>query len=190
MINRNKIRQLLAFFIVLAGTSLVVVLFTKVRPGGPPAEQIPRLPENVEMSLQKMHFSEVRDGVKKWDLVADRADHGNDVTRLTGVRFTVPGDKTTGDITLVSRQADYHMASKDVSLYGGVAADSTSGMKFSAERATFDAARNVIRSSGNVRFSDPLIDVEGNEMEFFTGTRNLRVSRNVTATVRPEAVRK
>lgn len=190
MINRNKIRQLLAFVIVLSGTALAVALFSKARPGVRPAEPLPRLPGNVEMSLQKMHFTEVKDGLKKWDLVADRADHGDEITRLTGVRLTVPGDKVTGTITLVSRQADYHMATKDINLQGGVVATSASGMKFSGDRATYDADRNVIHSTGNVRFSDQLIDVEGNEMEFFTTTRNIRVSRNVAAIIRPEAARR
>ena len=190
MVNRNKIRQILALFIVLSGTALAVVIFLKVRPEGRLAEPLPRLPGNVEMSLQNMHFTEVKDGVKKWDLVAERADRGEEITRLSGVRLTVPGDRVTGDITLVSHQADYHEATRDVTLLGGIAATSGSGMKFTGDRATFDAERRVIRSTGNVRFSDRLIDVEGNEMEYFTETRNLKVSRNVIAIVRPEARRK
>ncbi len=79
---------------------------------------------------------------------------------------------------------------RDVNLQGGVVATSASGMKFSGDRATYDTDRSVIHSTGNVRFSDRLIDVEGNEMEFFTTTRNIRVSRNVTAIIRPEAARK
>jgi LPS export ABC transporter protein LptC len=190
MLNRNKIRQLLAFLIVLSGTALAVILFLKVRLGSRPAEPLPSLPRNVEMSLQNMHFTEVKDGEKKWDLFAERADRGGEVTRLSGVRLTVPGDKVTGDITLVSRQADYHEARRDVTLMGDVKATSTSGMKFTGDRATFDARRKVIRSTGNVRFSDRLIDVEGNEMEYYTETRDIKVSNNVVATVRPEAARK
>lgn len=190
MVNRNKIRQLLAFFIVLSVAALAGALYLKVRPGDRPAEPLPRLPGNIEMSLQSMHFTEVQDGVKKWELVAERAERGDKVTRLSGVRLAVPGDKVTGEIILVSRQADFDEATRNVTLLGGVAAKSASGMEFTGDRATFDAGRKVIRSTGNVRFSDRLIEVEGNEMDFFTTTRNLKVSRNVVATIRPEAVRK
>ena len=191
MVNPNKIRQLLALSIVLAGVSLAVAVFLKVDKGARSAKPVPRLPENVDMSLQEVHFTETKDGVKKWDLTADRADYdkGKEVAHLTRIRLVVPGDRATGAITLTSERADYNMATRDVQLFGNVAAKSASGMQFTTDQAVFEADAAVIRATGPVRYSDGSMKVEGSGMQFSTATRNLQISRDVTASIRPKGAR-
>lgn len=186
MLKLNKIRQLLALTIVLAGIWLVVAIAFKVYREKRPAGLLPRLPGNIDVSLQKIHYTETKNGVKKWDLLADRAeyDKGREKTRLTGVRLTVAGDRTTGDILLSAAGADYHNKTKDVSLFGNVVAKSATGMEFATERADYIAARSMIRTAARVRFTDGNLTVEGVGMEFMTGSRGVKILRDVTATVR------
>lgn len=190
MLNVNKIRQLLASVIVLAGLSLAVAIFLKVH-RGEPAKPVTRMPGNVDMSLQKIHFTETKDGVKKWDLTAERAayDKGREMAHLTGIRLVVPGDHATGDITLTSDRADYNMATRDVHLAGNVAASSSSGMRFTTDQAVFKADASVVRSEGRVSFSDGSVSLEGSGMQFSTVTRDIRISRDVTASIRPKGAR-
>jgi LPS export ABC transporter protein LptC len=187
MIKSNKIRQLLALFIVVTSLSIVAVIVVKIYRGRMTAELLRKLPKNIEVSLRKIHFTETRDGMKKWDLVADKADYDKkgEVTHLTGVRLVIAGGNATGDITLIAPQADFHNLSKDVRMDGNVSAKSASGMEFTATNATYVAARSLIISSGRVSFTDGKLKLEGVGMEFMPKTKNVRILNKVTANIIP-----
>ncbi len=148
-----------------------------------------KLPQNIEVSLQKIHYTETREGIKKWDLIADKAefDKKRDVTHLTGVRLIVTGSRATGDITVTAPVADYHNTSKDVTLDGQVEARSVSGMVFTASNVTYIAARAMITTPSRVRFSDGKLVLEGVGMEFKPETKNIKILSNVTADIMPRA---
>ena len=188
MTKSNKIRQLLALFVVVASLSLVAIVL-KVYRGRVTEGLLRKLPKNIDVSLQKIHFTETGDEMKKWDLIADKADYDKkgEVTHLTGVRLVVAGDSAMGDITLTAHRADYHNISKDVTLNGDVVAKSASGMEFTTSSATYIAARSVITTSSPVRFTDGRLTLEGVGMEFLTETKNVRLLSRVTANIMPGA---
>ena len=189
MIKSNKIRQLLALFVVAASLSIVTVIVVKLYRGRVTAELLRKLPRNIEVSLQKIHFTETRDGMKKWDLVADKAEYDKkgEVTHLAGVRLVVAGGNPTGDITLTAPLADFHNVSKDVRMDGNVVAKSASGMEFTATNATYVAARSLIMTSGRVSITDGKLKLEGVGMEFMPKTKNVRILNKVTANIMPGA---
>jgi len=189
MIKSNKIRQLLALFVVAATLSVVAAIAVKLYRGRMTAELLRKLPKNIEVSLQKIHFTETRDGMKKWDLVADKADYDKkgEITHLTGVRLVVTGDHATGDIVLTAPKADFHNISKDVKMNGNILAKSASGMEFTATDATYVAARALIMSSGPVSFTDGKLKLEGIGMEFIPKTKNVRILNRVTANIMPRS---
>jgi len=187
MITSNKIRQLLALFVVVASLSIAAVIALKVYLAKEKAELLRQLPKNIDVSLEKIHYTETRDGVKKWDLLADRADYekGRDVTHLTGIRLVVAGDRATGDILLTADRADYHNKSRDVTLVGKVVAKSSTGMEFDTNSVAYVAASSVIRTSDRVRFVDKSLKVEGVGMVLVPSTKNVRILRDVTAEIIP-----
>ena len=185
----NKARLLLALIIVLAAGALVVTIVLKVSSDKRQPPVLPDLPKNVDVSLQKIHFTETRDGVKKWDLVADKAeyDQGHDMTRLTGIRMVVTGNQQTGDITLTADRGDSNNKSRDVKLNGRVVAKSASGMEFSTATAEYLAATGLLRSPDHVRYADRKMTLEGVGMEMMTGSRNVKILRDVTASIKSGA---
>ncbi|GFE59377.1 LPS export ABC transporter periplasmic protein LptC [Geobacter sp. AOG1] len=185
----NKIRLILAVIIVIAGGSLIATIVLKVSSDKRQPPVPPGLPRNVDVSLQKIHFTETRDGVKKWDLVADKAEYDkvHDKTHLTSVRMVVTGDRQTGDLTLTADRADYDNKSRDVKLAGRVEARSVSGMEFSSATAEYVAASGLLRTPDHVRYTDKKLTLEGVGMEMVTGTRNLKILRDVTTSIRSGA---
>jgi len=183
----NKIRQLLALVIVAASMYLVTTIALKVARVKEPAEMLPRLAKNIDVSLQKIHFTEMKKQVKQWDLVADRAEYDKekDLTRLGGIRLVVAGNRSTGDITLTADRGEYLTKTKDVRLSGNVVATSASGMEFTTSQAAYRGARAMIETPARVRFTNGKLTVEGVGMELFTETKRVRILHDVTATVHP-----
>lgn len=191
MINLSKIRQLLALVIIMAVVALGAAIALKAYRGMRGGPALPSLPKNIDVSLQKIHYTETRDGVKKWDLVADKAeyDKADEVIRLTGIRLEVAAAGKTGEIVLTSEQADYHTRSRDVELIGNVVAKSATGMEFTTGRVAYVAARSMLRTSDRVRFTDGSLRVDGIGMEFMVDAKKLKIMRQVEARYTPGAVK-
>jgi LPS export ABC transporter protein LptC len=88
-----------------------------------------------------------------------------------------------GDITLTADRADYDSRSKDVKLVGNVEAKSVSGLKFTTTSVTYLAERSMIKTADRVMLSDGQLTVDGVGMELMTATKDLRIMKDVTATV-------
>ncbi|GLI36711.1 LPS export ABC transporter periplasmic protein LptC [Geobacter hydrogenophilus] len=187
MVKPNKIRHILASAIVLATLYIAVSLALKLGSGGKKEEGLPALPRNVEISLSKIHYTETKDGVRQWDLFAGKGeyDKARDVTRLTDVRLVLHERGKEGEITLVSDRADYFNASKVVVLTGNVVAKSEGGMEFVTGRASYQSKRSLVVTDDRVRFTDGGMSVSGVGMELSVKTRQVRILRDVTATVAP-----
>ena len=183
MVNPSKIRQLLAMVIVLASLALAAAIALKVYRGMRSGPLLPSLPKNIDVALQKIHYTETKGGIKKWDLLADKAefDKTRDVIRLSGVRLDVALTGKPGNVVLTSAQADYHTGTKNVELIGGVAARSSSGMEFTTDRVAYIASRSMLQAPAWVKFSDGNLTVEGIGMELMLDTKILKINQQVTA---------
>ena len=191
MINPGKIRQILAIAIIAATLAIAGAIALKAYRGMRQTPVLPSLPKNIDVSLQKIHYSETKDGVKKWDLVADKAefDKVGDVVRLTGIRLEVAVGGRLGDIILTSERGDYFTKNKNIDLVGNVVAKSSTGMMFTTAKASYLADRSLIRSADPVRFSDRSMKLQGTGMEFMVETRTLKILKDVTADFVPGSVR-
>jgi LPS export ABC transporter protein LptC len=190
MIDPGKIRQILAIAIIAAIVAIAGAIALKAYRGMRSGPVLPSLPKNIDVSLQKIHYTETKDGMKKWDLVADKAefDKVGDVVRLTGIRLEIAMGGKTGDTVLTSDRGDYYTKSKNVDLIGNVTAKSVSGMEFTTARASYLAGSSLVRTADPVRFSNGNMKVQGTGMEFFVETRVLKILNNVTADFVPGAV--
>lgn len=187
MVKFNKIRQLLAFAIVLAAGGLAVTIAIKLYGVRGPARTPPRFNAAVDASLQKIRYTETKQGRQQWELLADKAEYDKDTesTRLSGVRLVMAGQAATGDLTLTADRADYHNKSGDVQLNGNVRARSVSGMEFSCDAANYQAKRALITAPDRVRFSNGMLSVEGIGMELVTTSRSVRILKQVSARIVP-----
>jgi LPS export ABC transporter protein LptC len=187
----NKIRRFLAITAVLATAFVAATIAYRMHQGHSPKRAIPKLPLQVDISLQRVHYTETRQGVKRWDLSADRAEYNkqSDTTSLTGVRFIVFGVKSTGELKITADRADYNNASRDVVLTGNVHGQGSKGFEFSAPTASYLAARSVIESKDRVRIVDAGLELEGVGMEFQTQARRFKLMKDVSAVYRPQGAR-
>ncbi len=189
MINTRKIRQILALVIIAATLAVAGTIALKAYRSMRVGTLLPSLPKNIDVSLQKIHYTETKGGVKKWDLVADKGEYDKvkEAILLNRVSFEVTMSGTTGNVVLTADRGTYHVRSKDIELVGKVVARSASGMTFTTEKATYQAARSMVCSSDRVKFTDGGLAVAGTGMEFNVETKQLKILKDVTADYKPGA---
>jgi LPS export ABC transporter protein LptC len=187
----NNIRRFLVIAASVATLSVVGTIVFRMQQAKAPARKVPKLPLKVDVSLQRVHFTETSQGMKRWDLSADRAEYNKekDSTTLTGVRLVVAGKAPAGDLQVSADRAEYHNATRDVVLDGNVVGRSGSGMEFSTSRLSYVAARAQLETNQRVRFSDAGLLIEGTGMEFHTQTRKMKLLKDVSAEYRPQGGR-
>jgi LPS export ABC transporter protein LptC len=187
----NNIRRFLAIAAALASLLVIATILVRMQKGETPKLAVRKLPVQVDVSLQKVHYTEVKEGVKRWDLSADRAEYNKqtDTTSLVGVRLVVAGGAGMGEMQVTADRADYRNDSRDVTLIGNVQGQSSKGIKFSTSRMTYVAARSQLETAQPVRFIDAGLELEGVGMEFHTQTRKFKILKDVSAVYRPEGGR-
>jgi len=182
----NNIKRFLGLLALVASLLVVATILFRMQDEGVPKLSVRKLPLQVDISLQKFHFTETKQGVKKWELSAERAEYNKktDVTTLTEVRLMVVGAASTGDLEISADRAQYHNGTRDVTLYGDVKGTSGKGLSFSTSRVTYVAARSQLETSERVRLADAGSELEGVGMEFHTQTRRFKLKKDVSAVYR------
>lgn len=184
----NNIRRFLVIVASVAALGVVGTIVYRMHQERVPSRKVPKLPLKVDVSLQRVHFTETKQGVKRWDLSANRAEYNreSDSTALLGVRLVVAGSSSTGDLQVTADRADYRNSTRDVVLSGNVLGRSASGIEFSTPRVTYVAARSQLETDQPVRFRDGGLQLAGTGMEFQTQTRRVKLMKDVSAVYRPQ----
>ncbi len=182
----NKIKQVLAFVVIAAASYLMVVIALKYHRLKSPIEMLSDLPKNIDLSLQKVHYTNTKDGVLQWDLLAHKVDYYNNsgVTRFTQAEMVLFEESGSGKYALVADTADFHKKSGDVKLVGNITATNEAGLTFSTDHLDYSSSRSLVSTDDPVRLEDTSMTVVGNGMELSLDTRKLRVLHNVTAVIR------
>ena len=189
MNNRLRIKWLLsalAILLIIWGGSLLLL-----RSGAKPSPGSQSTSVNAPAAaMEGMRATEFRQGVKRWDLTAKRAEYDKnaELTVLSGVALTVAGKRSFGPVTLLASQAEFLNVSKNLRLPAGVSGSGDRRLRFSAVQAVFSNASSLLVARDQVRYEDELLRVEGEEMVFNADTRELRLKRNVRAIIYPQAV--
>lgn len=186
----NNIRRFLATAAVLASLLVIATVVFRMQRTGGPNLAVPKLPVQVDVSLQRVHYTEIKKGVKRWDLSAARAEYNkrSEMTMLTGVRLQVAGT-AGGDLLITADRADYHNATNDVSLAGNVHGQSSKGLQFFSSRVNYVASRSLLETGERVRLVDAGMELEGVGMEFQTQTQKFKLLKDVSAVYRARGVK-
>ena len=186
MHNFNNFKRLLGVLAVVASLLVIATIVFRMQQEVAPRLTVRKLPLQVDVSLQKFHYTETKQGAKRWELSADRAEYNKkaDISYLTGVRMLVHGADGVGDLEITSQHAEYHNGTRDVALIGDVRGKSVKGYGFSAPRVDYVAARTLLTTAERVRLTDVGSELEGTGMEYQTQTRKFKLMKEVTAVYR------
>jgi LPS export ABC transporter protein LptC len=188
MLTARKIRLVLAIAIIAAIAGIVIVAMKRLSPSvSSPSGTVAGKDRRAEVALRGISVTETSSGSTKWNLVAETAEYdtGHAQVNLSDIKLSVaPIDKSLGELVLTSPTAVYHTETRDVYLNGGVRARNSKGMEFTTKSVRFRGALGIVTTTDAVRFSDEDLTLEGVGMEFNVASSALKLSKDVTATVR------
>jgi LPS export ABC transporter protein LptC len=175
-------RNVLGFAIVLMVLALALTVLRNFR-GGLPEEILDALPKNVDLALKKIDYTETRDGVRRWKLIADSADYNvkSGTSVVQNVFMTFYDEKGFEVGTLTSQSGETQSDNKKVRVQGDVVIRSSRGYTFYVDQLDYSDATRMISTESPVQIVTSRMQLTGKGLRLNVDTQAYRVASEVQA---------
>jgi LPS export ABC transporter protein LptC len=180
-------RLKLFLLVALLGLSLTsVALFIR---GGKvvidPTPLTDALPENVDMQLTGVNFTEVTEGGQEWNMQADRLHYfkKDDLMVLENVRAVL--HSKDGPMNVKGEMGYYDKNAKKMRLVGQVLANDALGRKLTTQEIQYDVTARVLTVPGRFHLSGPDLDLSGEGLLVHTEENRFKVLKRARLTLTP-----
>lgn len=181
--GRHRAQRLVGIAILL----LLLILGGMLWLNGIEDELLPdiveKLPENVDLGLDRVHYSQNENGRESWVLDADRAAYQRkeEELALTGVVLTFFDAGSFGDVNLHASTGILRQQQKLIDLQGDVRILTATGEEFQTQTLRYDYARRLATTDDPIRMQASQLAVTGRGMTLDLVQGTLRVRENVHA---------
>lgn len=184
MPNTRQIRRILAVVIVASTVALVVAILFRQFRSTPPETAPKSISPEVDMSLSKLTFSEMKGNEKLWDMTAERADYDKEaaLAKLTGVRTEIYDGKA-GGVTITSKTGRYHETQRLVIMQEKVHAVTKKGMVFDTEQLEYRSGPGLVTTNRPVKVVDGRLTLTAQGMEMSLHQEEVRFRGAVHAVI-------
>jgi LPS export ABC transporter protein LptC len=161
-----NIRNILALLITIGVSALIVTVLRNQERLSPGALLETVAPE-ADLALQRIHYTETRDGIRRWTLEADSAKHdvGAGVTRIENIRVAFHPENGQGaDMTMTARQGTVRIEQGELSVQGDVVVHSPDGYAVETESLQYREAERQISTRDPVRLISEGMEMTGTGM--------------------------
>jgi LPS export ABC transporter protein LptC len=181
--NRHRAQRLVGVAILLVMIVLGWMLFSSSFDGDFLPELIEKLPENVDLGLDRVHYSQNENGIESWVLDADRAAYQreDEELALTGVELTFFNASSFGDVKLNAAGGILRQKQKLIDLKGDVRIVTATGEQFQSETLRYDYAKRLATTDDLISMRGRQLNLTGKGMDLDLGRGTLRVRENVHA---------
>lgn len=146
-------------------------------------EIVENLPQDVDLGLDKVHYSQNEDGRKSWVLDAERAAYQrkDEELELTAVELTLFNAGRFGELRLKADSGLLRRQQKQILVKGHVEIRAQSGEWFRTSELEYDFARRRAVTEAEVTMHTPQIELSGTGMRLDLAQSKLRVLHAVRA---------
>jgi LPS export ABC transporter protein LptC len=178
-------KRLRAFLGVIILGSLATVAFMTWRTMAPSTEKnTPAPTTQADLKLDRVHYTETRDGVKEWELEATSAQYFKEESTILfdKVKATFFG-KEGQAYTLVGEKGKFNTQTKAMELFDGIQLESSDGYQMRTRSLKYEAGKRELRTADAVEIDGPQLRVEGIGLIVDLDGQRLQVLRQVTTTL-------
>jgi LPS export ABC transporter protein LptC len=139
-------------------------------------------PGNV--GLKEINFSQVKDGVKLWELKAEEVEYQKDRNLVSFKKVTILYfPKEDKPISLIGNRGQLNTQSKDIYIEGEVTIASEEGYELKAPALHYQDEKREVWTDGQVTFKGPQILVEGQGATMKLDSQKLFIKSNAKTTI-------
>lgn len=144
---------------------------------------IESLPENVDLGLDSVHYSQNEDGKRSWVLDADRAAYQRkeEELSLTAVEMTFFDAGTFGELKLNADTGLLRQKLNLIDLQGNVRIETETGERFQTESLQYDFVNQLATTDKQIHMRGRQLELTGNGMILDLSQGKMRVLNNVRA---------
>ncbi len=180
-------KRVRSFLGVIILSSLAVVGIMTWRTLAPsPEKNIPLPTTSADLKLDRIHYTETREGVKEWELEAASAQYfkGENTVLLDKVKATFFGKEGHAYI-LVGEKGRFNTATKAMELFDGIQLESSDGYQMRTRSLQYQAEKREFCTADAVEIKGPQMRVEGIGLIVDLDRQRMKVLRQVTTTLSP-----
>lgn len=175
-----SLRRLLAALILIVVLALGVAIWRHLQQQSP-LELLEALPEQVDLSLETLHYTQNEDGARSWTLDADKAEYRRDAGQalLENVRLTLYNAGRAGTVDLTAEQGVLWQEKQQVEVWGNVVVATAKDEHLYAERLRYDGHTRQLLSDDPVRVVSPRMELRGGGLQADVAQGHLLLKDNV-----------
>lgn len=183
MKSMKNLRLLLGMMIV-GGVGLVAIMTWRTL-APPQGENVPlQEPASAaDLQLNRMKYTETREGIKEWELEAASVRYFQDENMLflEKVKATFFG-KNQETYVLVGERGKFNTQTKAIEVFDGVKIDSSDGYQMQTRSLKYQAEKRELRTSDPVEMSGPQLRVQGTGLVVELDHQRMKILKQVTTT--------
>lgn len=186
MVSPVYIRPLLASLAIAAVIGVTVLVVRNGSDESAPLQATGKqLPGNIDVALKKVHFSEIKDGLIEWELLAERVqyDKSGDVAYLTDIRMDFPKTPAHGTVTVTADNGEYSSSAKIVRLKGNIQVITKDGARFRTSSIVYSGGNDLLTTTEPVDFRQQRLHLTAIGMELGVKSQKARFFSMIDASI-------
>lgn len=182
-----NLKQLLALLILLSVVALGVVIWRHLEQQSP-EEIVKLLPENIDLALENLHYTQNEDGHQRWTLDADKAEYLKDSSqvKLVSVNLLYYEAGSFGDVMLRSDRGQLEQNSRQIDVWGNVVITTENKEQLFTEYLHYDDQLRRLSNDDPFRLNSNQLELTGSGLQIDIDQGRMLVKRKVKAILYPE----
>ena len=175
-----NLRRILALLILVSIIALTAVIYRHLQQQDP-KEILNMLPEDIDLALADLHYTQNEEGRRCWVLDADRAEYqrGSDLAKLDAVKLLFYSTGEYGDINLRADQGELRQETRQVDVWGNVTLKTERGEQLFTERLHYDDLKHRLSTDDPIRFLSSQLELTGTGLQIDLDRGRMQVKDNV-----------
>jgi len=182
-----NLRRLLACLILIIVLALGVLLWRHLQKQSP-LDVLEALPEQVDLSLQKLHYTQNEDGQRSWTLDAEKAEYQRESGQgmLDKVHLTLYEAGQFGEVTLSADHGSLEQDKQQLEAWGNVVVTTAKGDRLYTERLRYDGATRFLLTDEPVRIVGQRMELKGTGLQAGLESGRMQLKKNIWMKLWPD----
>jgi LPS export ABC transporter protein LptC len=181
-----SLRNLLALLILLSVAALMVVLFFNL-PGKRAEDLLAVLPKQVDLALEKVHYTQTEGGRRRWTLDAESADYQREsgLASLQNVEMVLFEVGRFAEVKMTAGEGRFDQQQGWVDIWGNVEIVTDRDEHFYTERLRYDQNSRQVSSDEAICVVSPQLELSGTGLLLDLRAGQMSILQDVHAQFKP-----